>query len=190
MNGDEWIGRGYYSSPFTPIPHSSDMPWDIKHVELNLHFVLLVVERLYSYGTNAGDSLATATSTLTGEKVTPIIPVPHGLPFADGVLLNGVYVSIWRPKKALFCTKCIRIAHLYNLRLPGTYGAKINEKQTPMHISLNDNSVTSRPSLKIEVVSLTKWPKWANIMHISNIFKTKTSDILNFIFVMCVICFN
>ncbi len=85
---------------------------DIKHVKLDLLFVLLVVERLYSHGTNAGDSLATDTSTLTGETVTPIIPVPHGLPFADGVLLNGVYVSIWRPKKALFCTKCIHIAHL------------------------------------------------------------------------------
>ena len=45
------------------------------------------------YGTNADDTLATATSTLTGERVTPIIPIPHGLPFADGVLLNGVYVS-------------------------------------------------------------------------------------------------
>lgn len=73
----------------------------IKVVIVLLHFrgiitevlLLSAVSRLLSYGTEVGDSLVETVSELTGERVSPLIAVPDGLPIYGGNIANSVYVS-------------------------------------------------------------------------------------------------
>lgn len=54
----------------------------------------LTVDRLYPYGPEAGDVKITGMSSVTGERLSPLITVPHGLPVIGGQLMNTVFVSI------------------------------------------------------------------------------------------------
>ena len=48
--------------------------------------------RLLSYGASAGDLEVTKYSGAT-ERVSPLIPVPHGLPLHNSAIYNSLYVS-------------------------------------------------------------------------------------------------
>ena len=48
--------------------------------------------RLLSYGASAGDLEVTKYSRAT-ERVSPLIPVPHGLPLHNNAIYNSLYVS-------------------------------------------------------------------------------------------------
>ncbi len=68
---------------------------------------------------------------------------------AQLILMNVCFVDYF------YCIPCY-------LRILARYDAKITEKQTPLHISLN-NSAT-RPSFKnLYILFLTKWPKMSKV---------------------------
>ena len=50
---------------------------------------------MLSYGAMAGDTEVTSLSSLTGERVSPLIVIPNGIPVGDGILANSIYVRIW-----------------------------------------------------------------------------------------------
>ncbi|KAK2163650.1 hypothetical protein NP493_1450g01013 [Ridgeia piscesae] len=52
-----------------------------------------VERRLLAYGEETGDTEVTSTSDITGEKVSALVKVPHGLPVAGQQVLEYLYVS-------------------------------------------------------------------------------------------------
>ena len=55
--------------------------------------VFVSERRLLAYGDEAGDTEVTSTSDITGEKVSALVKVPHGLPVAGQQVLEYLYVS-------------------------------------------------------------------------------------------------
>ncbi|CAH1772469.1 unnamed protein product, partial [Owenia fusiformis] len=49
--------------------------------------------RLFPYGKDAGDYMVNTFSVATSERVSNLIPIPHGLPLFGGDLIENVYVS-------------------------------------------------------------------------------------------------
>ena len=55
--------------------------------------VLVSERRLLAYGEDVGDTEVTSTSDITGERVSTLVKVPHGLPVAGQQVLEYLYVS-------------------------------------------------------------------------------------------------
>ena len=49
--------------------------------------------RLLQFGPDAGDDEVETVSDLTGERVSPLLTVPDGVPLYEGTVASAVYVS-------------------------------------------------------------------------------------------------
>ncbi len=77
----------------------------------------------------------------------------------------------------------------FGLRLPGTHGAKINEKQIPLHVSLINSVTTCRPSFKnLRSFFFTKWPLMSKVcLHVKGEAEIQNGRICCFFFLILLI---
>ena len=80
---------------FNDYVHSIRLRLDlITDTALFLWLIFLLSEkRLLDYGESPGDVEVTQLSSLTGERVSPLIVLPQGLPLFAGQIYNSLYVS-------------------------------------------------------------------------------------------------